>query len=81
MSHQHAGKKPYRSVAHAIVDARMVSMHTGETCIAYPCEFCSDWHVGHYQQLRTQIGVAHPGLADRLASRLSEPEFAGDGTS
>ncbi|MCZ1075072.1 hypothetical protein [Rhodococcus sp. A5(2022)] len=70
MSHQHHGKKPYLTAAHAIVDARMLSLQDGEDCIAYPCEFCPHWHVGHYQRLRTQIGVTYPDLYERVADRL-----------
>ncbi|WP_048770872.1 hypothetical protein [Rhodococcus ruber] len=86
MSHQHHGKKPYLTPAHAIVDARMLSIQSGEDCIAYPCEYCEHWHVGHFQHLRTQIGTAHPDLRERLADRITRhptacEEFARAGTT
>lgn len=72
MSHQHDGKKAYASYAHAVADTHLMQIcHPGHQLLAYPCEFCDAWHLGHEQRLRVQIGVNHPEL-HQLRAQLEE---------
>lgn len=43
----HLGKTRYATAQEAEMTIRAVFDRTGESMVAYPCDECAGWHIGH----------------------------------